>query len=494
MWWCSLLYERHPKMTPGLYTVYKLRALERLMDDGGFAALRVFGGDEPLRGVLARMCRKGHRLFALGGEAPTPPENRGSLLHRLYAATPPTVRALARFAHWWWSVRRHMPPDAAKNPLPPVKGQPATIVTYFPNVDMKAAENGRYRSRYWEDLHEALNEQAATESGGSGHFVRWLFIRFPAPQLSLTQCLALRDRFRAAGRDGASFHYLEEFLRTSDLFGALLRHARLCLASLRIEKEAREAFHFAGSHINFWDYLGQYWAESFRGWRGLERCLQQRAFNRYVALAGPQRWTLFPLENCPWERMGSNVVSGAAFGLVLAVGGATLFGSLARQIAATSTPTSFDRGVNSVSWLLLRFMLAISSRSTWACCAISATASAECFITSAVSDEMRLTSSMEWLISSLVADCSSAAVAMDCTCSAVESTRPTISRNASPEVPASSVVASIMSLMPGASAMFLRISSLLGWLIISPFGEVTMTRPVLPTDISARLLVNCPMS
>lgn len=54
--------------------------------------------------------------------------------------------------------------------------------------------------------------------------------------------------------------------------------------------------------------------------------------------------------------MGSNVVSGAAYGLVLAVGGATLFGSLARQIAATSTPTSFDRGVNSVSWLLLRFM------------------------------------------------------------------------------------------------------------------------------------------
>jgi len=33
--------------------------------------------------------------------------------------------------------------------------------------------------------------------------------------------------------------------------------------------------------------------------------------------------------------MGSNVVSGAAYGLVLAVGGATLFGSLARQIAAT---------------------------------------------------------------------------------------------------------------------------------------------------------------
>ena len=27
MWWCSLLYERHPKMTPLLYEIYKLRTL-----------------------------------------------------------------------------------------------------------------------------------------------------------------------------------------------------------------------------------------------------------------------------------------------------------------------------------------------------------------------------------------------------------------------------------------------------------------------------------
>ena len=41
---------------------------------------------------------------------------------------------------------------------------------------------------------------------------------------------------------------------------------------------------------------------------------------------------------------------------MLAVGNATLFGSLARQIAGTTTRTSFDRGVSAVSWLLIRFM------------------------------------------------------------------------------------------------------------------------------------------
>ena len=319
MWWCSLLYERHPKMTPGLYTVYKLRAVERLMDEGGFAALRVFGGDADLRGALASMCHAGHRQYAENCEAPTPPAPAKGLLRKIYEATPPPLRALARYAHWWWTVRRHMPPVSAKNALPPTSGQAATIATYFPNIDMKAAEDGRFRSRYWESLHDALNETAeeAAPSGKGGHFVRWLFIRFPAPQLSLAQCLALRDRFRREGKDGASFHYLEEFLTTGDLVAALFRYARLCVASLRIEKQARTAFHFAGSHLDFWSYLGPYWAESFRGWRCLERCLQQRAFQRYAAMTGEQRWTLFPLENCPWERMLTQAVHDAGNGPVI---------------------------------------------------------------------------------------------------------------------------------------------------------------------------------
>lgn len=127
--------------------------------------------------------------------------------------------------------------------------------------------------------------------------------RFPAPQLSLDQCLALRDRFRQNGADGCSFHYLEELLRPRDLAVAIWRYMRICFSSLRLERAARPAFRLPGSQLNFWEYLGPYWAESFRGWRGLERCLQLRACECYAAAAGPQRWTLFPLENCPWERM-----------------------------------------------------------------------------------------------------------------------------------------------------------------------------------------------
>lgn len=55
--------------------------------------------------------------------------------------------------------------------------------------------------------------------------------------------------------------------------------------------------------------------------------------------------------------MGSNVVSGAALALVVAVGHDTLFGTLASQLAGASVQTRFEQGVNSVSWVLIRFML-----------------------------------------------------------------------------------------------------------------------------------------
>jgi Mg2+-importing ATPase len=55
--------------------------------------------------------------------------------------------------------------------------------------------------------------------------------------------------------------------------------------------------------------------------------------------------------------MGTNVVSGTAQAVVVATGPRTYFGSLAKAIVGTRAQTAFDRGVNSVSWLLIRFML-----------------------------------------------------------------------------------------------------------------------------------------
>ncbi len=63
-----------------------------------------------------------------------------------------------------------------------------------------------------------------------------------------------------------------------------------------------------------------------------------------------------PLDQCNLVFMGTNVVSGTATALVLATGGRTYFGTLAAHASATEAgPNAFQAGVNSVSWLLIRF-------------------------------------------------------------------------------------------------------------------------------------------
>jgi Mg2+-importing ATPase len=55
--------------------------------------------------------------------------------------------------------------------------------------------------------------------------------------------------------------------------------------------------------------------------------------------------------------MGTNVVSGSAMGVVVAVGDDTFFGEMAKHVQKKPVRTSFEKGVNTVSWLLIRFML-----------------------------------------------------------------------------------------------------------------------------------------
>ncbi len=55
--------------------------------------------------------------------------------------------------------------------------------------------------------------------------------------------------------------------------------------------------------------------------------------------------------------MGTNVVSGSGKAVALVTGDRTLFGSITAATAGEAVETSFTRGVNAVSWVLIRFML-----------------------------------------------------------------------------------------------------------------------------------------
>ena len=55
--------------------------------------------------------------------------------------------------------------------------------------------------------------------------------------------------------------------------------------------------------------------------------------------------------------LGSNVISGSARAIVISVGNDTLLGAMAKNLNEKPPKTTFEKGVNAVSWVLIRFML-----------------------------------------------------------------------------------------------------------------------------------------
>lgn len=67
-----------------------------------------------------------------------------------------------------------------------------------------------------------------------------------------------------------------------------------------------------------------------------------------------------PLELANLCFLGTNVISGTGTAVVVETGSNTYLGSLAKTVVGRKTMTSFDRGVNDVSLLLLRFMMVMA--------------------------------------------------------------------------------------------------------------------------------------
>ena len=55
--------------------------------------------------------------------------------------------------------------------------------------------------------------------------------------------------------------------------------------------------------------------------------------------------------------LGTSVESGSATAVIVATGGQTYFGRMARSLAGQQAETAFDKGVKKFTWLMIRFML-----------------------------------------------------------------------------------------------------------------------------------------
>lgn len=331
-WWTSLLYERHPAMTSFLHTLSCLRMLEQYMEAQAVQHVLLGTLPTPIQRLVQQFCHDTGRrctLLSCSQEKPQPPDqaiaegafapanalafapisapvhsreglwNCGRLragLLQIYACLPAPVQALLRFCHWLVQVRRHfplMPPPVQKQTA--ADSSPLLLVSYFPAYSAAAAAQGHFRSPYWGAMHDVLDQQGRPQ--------QHLFIRATAPHESLAQAVQRCRQWNTQAQAGSGFHYLEEFLPPSAVLAACRRFIGLAIRAAQLKKHCAKRCVLPYSRLNFWALARADYVQSFMGWRGLERCLQAEACARYITWLGQPAVTLFPLENCPWERM-----------------------------------------------------------------------------------------------------------------------------------------------------------------------------------------------
>ncbi|MED5018040.1 magnesium-translocating P-type ATPase [Paenibacillus chibensis] len=81
----------------------------------------------------------------------------------------------------------------------------------------------------------------------------------------------------------------------------------------------------------------------------------QIAGNKVTKMKRPRQASALELGNLCY--MGTNIISGAASAVVVSTGASTYIGSMAKTLTGKRTVTSFEKGVNSVTFVLVRFML-----------------------------------------------------------------------------------------------------------------------------------------
>lgn len=287
-WWMTLLVEKSYGKSTRLFDAVKLLALEDLIGIYSDSTIILVSGDKTLARAFRLWCRNAGLAFDWrrlhGGVEPV------SLVRRLYRSLPHPVQAAVFLLRYLWQrwplrqVRKAQFPDSAAK---------VTLCSYFDNLDMGAARQDRFFSRYWTALPEML-----AKNGCRTNWLQLFVEHESAPTAPQARDLITRFNQNSAGIQCHAT--LDGVLGVSLILGALRDYGRIVLAGLRLRK-ARRHFHPAHSKVNFWPLFEQDWRNSMFGTTAMSNCLVLNLFERTLKRLPRQELGIYLQENQGWE-------------------------------------------------------------------------------------------------------------------------------------------------------------------------------------------------
>lgn len=290
LWWLTTIVEKTPFIYESVYKVFKLRVFEKLYLQESCEELVYCGSDHQLNKVLTAWCQKiGHPYKHVPSNLEIK-KDASYTLRAFFDKLPGIMQVFGWLLRRWWFRFRHS--ESLSNSTDKFSGQAETVVTFFPNIDLKKADHGKFHSRYWEKLHELLDS--------SEKKINWVWFFFETKDISFRRAVTLKNTFNQSSGGRQQFFLLEDFLDFRSIFKCLFLYCKVFLRGLRLRK-IQDAFSFPGSKMNYFPILKEDWNSSIFGIMAIERIFQAVMFDSMAQHLPIHRWGGYTWENQPWE-------------------------------------------------------------------------------------------------------------------------------------------------------------------------------------------------
>ena len=297
-WWLTLFALRRTHPNSGIPETIKLFALEEIVKKLNISDLTIDIHDLRVRSCIKDFCLNlGISCTDIG--SPVKSVNSNSILRRL---APNWCVALATLSRQTWRSR-----SFGQNQINESNGKSIALFDYLTGFDVKAANAGNYRSRFWSDLPGVLEENFDN--------LVWNHTREIGD--SSTSRKNAEKLLNDLNRRHESAHKLFESKVGVRVFCKVVRdYLRLCKSKVD-GIEAKAVFTPRNSALSLWPLFQTEWNDSLRGSTAVRHLILFHTIREMVGQMPRQLVGIYLLENQPWELILTNAWKRAGHGTLI---------------------------------------------------------------------------------------------------------------------------------------------------------------------------------
>jgi len=283
-WWLSIFIEKSSYNFPTV-NIVRLLALEEIIVNHKPRIFCLVSSDRKLHLVLRNFCRQVGIKYEWKKQRV---ESRSVSRDRIYQTLPHVLQGLLSLVR----CLRASLPFKKMPPAPWLQDNHSMLICgYFANIEKTGISDGRFRSRYWEQLHELM-----AELGIAGN---WLHHN---PTETPDVAMKWIERFNKSPQQGVH-SFVNASLSWNTVFIVIKKWTWLIVASCRLKKkDLKSAFCLPNSKLCLWPLLQEYWKSTLYGSDAVSNLFSLVCFDVAFSKLPHQKLGLYLCENKGWER------------------------------------------------------------------------------------------------------------------------------------------------------------------------------------------------